>query len=82
MNELKTVTQLWVGASGWGGRPVLALALSDPRIGVVQAPTRKVLAVHPKLIAVVTSSSVTKPDTRPTSVDSFQAPRQKARVFY
>ncbi|AKS05204.1 NAD(P)H-binding protein [Pseudomonas trivialis] len=51
MNEPKTVTLLLVGASGWVGSHVLELALSDPRIGKVYAPTRKALAAHPKLIA-------------------------------
>ena len=51
MNEPKTVTLLLVGASGLVGSHVLALALSDPRIGVVHAPTRRALTAPPKLIA-------------------------------
>ncbi|WP_419795259.1 NAD(P)H-binding protein [Pseudomonas palleroniana] len=51
MNEPNTLALLLVGASGLVGSHVLALALSDSRIGVVYAPTRKALASHPKLIA-------------------------------
>ncbi|UVM63561.1 NAD(P)H-binding protein [Pseudomonas sp. B21-010] len=54
MNEPKTVKLLLVGASGLVGSHVLDLALSDSRIGVVYAPTRKDLAAHPKLVATLT----------------------------
>ena len=51
MNEPTTFKLLLVGASGLVGSHVLDLALSDPRVGKVYAPTRKTLAAHPKLIA-------------------------------
>ena len=51
MNEPKIFKLLLVGASGLVGSHVLDLALADPRIGKVYAPTRKALAAHPKLIA-------------------------------
>lgn len=54
MNQPTTIKLLLVGASGLVGRHVLDLALSDPRVGVVYAPTRKALAEHPKLIAPLT----------------------------
>ena len=44
---------LLVGATGLVGRHVLALALSDPRIGAVVAPVRRDLPAHPKLLAPV-----------------------------
>jgi len=42
---------LLVGATGLVGRHVLALALADPRIGRVVAPSRRPLADHPRLQA-------------------------------
>jgi uncharacterized protein YbjT (DUF2867 family) len=54
MNPPTTIKLLLVGASGLVGRHVLDLALSDPRVGRVYAPTRKALATHPKLIATLT----------------------------
>ncbi|WP_237882286.1 NAD(P)H-binding protein [Pseudomonas sp. PGPR40] len=54
MNQPTTIKLLLVGASGLVGRHVLDLALSDPRVSVVYAPTRKALAAHPKLIATLT----------------------------
>ena len=45
---------LLIGASGWVGRHALELALSDPRVSVVYAPTRRALPHHPKLIAPIT----------------------------
>ncbi|MNB91097.1 hypothetical protein D3C75_381720 [compost metagenome] len=42
---------LLIGASGFVGRHVLELALSDPRVSVVYAPTRRALPQDPKLIA-------------------------------
>ena len=41
---------LLVGATGLVGRAVLDKALSDARIDRVVAPTRRPLAVHPKLV--------------------------------
>lgn len=43
------VKLLLVGATGLVGRHTLNLALSDPRIGSVIAPTRRLLPDHPKL---------------------------------
>ncbi|SDO80035.1 Uncharacterized conserved protein YbjT, contains NAD(P)-binding and DUF2867 domains [Rhodoferax sp. OV413] len=40
---------LLLGATGLVGRNVLALALADPHVGEVVAPTRRALPVHPKL---------------------------------
>lgn len=40
---------LLVGATGLVGRNVLALALADPRVGAVVAPTRRELTAHSKL---------------------------------
>jgi len=40
---------LLVGATGLVGRHVLTLALADPRVEAVVAPTRRILAAHPKL---------------------------------
>lgn len=54
MNPPTTIKLLLVGASGLVGRHVLDLALSDPRVGRVYAPTRKALVAHPKLIAPLT----------------------------
>ncbi len=47
---------LLVGATGLVGRHVLALALSEPRIGAVVAPVRRDLPAHPKLLAPVVDS--------------------------
>lgn len=44
------VKLLLVGATGLVGRHTLNLALSDPRIGSVIAPTRRLLPDHPKLL--------------------------------
>ncbi|MCW5579880.1 MAG: NAD-dependent dehydratase [Luteimonas sp.] len=41
------------GATGLVGRHVLALALADPRVLAVVAPTRRALPGHPKLLAPV-----------------------------
>ncbi|EJM62087.1 NAD(P)H-binding protein [Pseudomonas sp. GM48] len=46
-----TVKLLLVGATGLVGRHVMALALSDPRVSLVIAPTRRPLPEHPKLLA-------------------------------
>lgn len=43
------VKLLLVGATGLVGRHVLDLALGDPRVGTVVAPTRRPLPTHPKL---------------------------------
>lgn len=40
---------LLVGATGLVGRHVLSLALADPRVQAVVAPTRRALTAHPKL---------------------------------
>jgi len=40
---------LLVGATGLVGRHVLTLALADPRVEAVVAPTRRALTAHPKL---------------------------------
>ena len=40
---------LLVGATGLVGRHVLTLALADPRVEAVVAPTRRELTAHPKL---------------------------------
>lgn len=40
---------LLVGATGLVGRHVLTLALADPRVEAVIAPTRRALTAHPKL---------------------------------
>jgi len=40
---------LLVGATGLVGRHALTLALADPRVEVVVAPTRRILTAHPKL---------------------------------
>ncbi|MDQ0569917.1 uncharacterized protein YbjT (DUF2867 family) [Variovorax paradoxus] len=40
---------LLVGATGLVGRHLLTLALADPRVKAVVAPTRRVLTTHPKL---------------------------------
>lgn len=45
------VKLLLVGATGLVGRHVMALALSDPRISLVVAPTRRPVPAHPKLLA-------------------------------
>ncbi|WP_440222899.1 NAD(P)H-binding protein [Dokdonella sp. MW10] len=42
---------LIAGATGLVGRHVLALALDDPRVEHVVAPTRRALPAHPKLLA-------------------------------
>ncbi|WP_459570184.1 Rossmann-fold NAD(P)-binding domain-containing protein [Cupriavidus sp. 8B] len=42
---------LLVGTTGLVGRHVLDLALADPRVGAVVAPTRRALPEHPKLLA-------------------------------
>ncbi|WP_332878252.1 NAD(P)H-binding protein [Massilia sp. S19_KUP03_FR1] len=42
---------LVLGATGLVGRHTLALALADPRVACVIAPTRSALAPHPKLSA-------------------------------
>jgi len=42
---------LLVGATGLVGRHVLALALADPRVTAVVAPTRRPLPEHPRLQA-------------------------------
>ena len=42
---------LLLGATGLVGRHTLALALADPRVACVIAPTRSALAPHPKLNA-------------------------------
>ena len=47
----QAVKLLLVGATGLVGRYVMALALSDPRISLVVAPTRRPLLAHPKLLA-------------------------------
>lgn len=41
------------GATGLVGRHVLALALAEPRVDQVIAPTRRALPAHPKLLAPV-----------------------------
>jgi uncharacterized protein YbjT (DUF2867 family) len=40
---------LLIGATGLVGRHVMELALADPRIGTVVAPSRRALPEHPKL---------------------------------
>lgn len=55
MSVERTVKLLLVGASGLVGRHVLELALANPRVSVVYAPTRKALMQHPKLIAPLTN---------------------------
>ena len=42
-------TLLLVGATGLVGRHVLELALADPRVGRVVAPSRRPLVAHPRL---------------------------------
>lgn len=42
---------LLVGATGLVGRHVLALALADPRVEAVVAPTRRALTAHAKLFS-------------------------------
>jgi uncharacterized protein YbjT (DUF2867 family) len=42
---------LLVGATGLVGRHVLTLALADPRVEAVVAPTRRELTAHPKLFS-------------------------------
>lgn len=42
---------LIAGATGLVGRHVLALALDDPRVEHVVAPTRRAMPAHPKLLA-------------------------------
>lgn len=44
------ITLLLAGATGAVGGHVLRLALADPRIGRVVAPTRRPLQAHPKLV--------------------------------
>ncbi len=44
---------LLLGASGAVGSRVLGMALADPRVGQVVAPTRRPLPSHPKLLAPV-----------------------------
>ena len=46
---MSDVKLLLVGVTGLVGRHTLNLALSDPRIGSVIAPTRRLLPDHPKL---------------------------------
>ena len=46
---VSTVKLLLVGATGLVGRHVLDLALGDPRVSTVVAPTRRLLPAHPKL---------------------------------
>lgn len=43
------MTLLLVGATGLVGSEVLRLALADPRVGHLVAPTRRPLAPHPRL---------------------------------
>lgn len=43
------VKLLLVGATGLVGRHVLSLALGDPRVGTVVAPTRRLVPAYPKL---------------------------------
>jgi uncharacterized protein YbjT (DUF2867 family) len=43
------MTLLLVGATGLVGREVLRLALADPRVGHLVAPTRRPLTAHPRL---------------------------------
>jgi len=47
------VKLLLLGATGLVGRHTLALALADPRVSCVIAPTRRALPPHPKLTAPV-----------------------------
>lgn len=42
---------LLVGSTGLVGQHVLDLALADPRVSAVVAPTRRKLSAHPKLLA-------------------------------
>lgn len=49
-SDNKPLSLLLVGATGAVGRQVLALALADPRIEQVVAPTRRPLPSHAKLV--------------------------------
>ena len=45
------MTLLQLGATGLVGRHVLSLALADPRVATVVAPTRRSMPEHPRLTA-------------------------------
>ncbi len=62
------VKLLLVGATGLVGRYVLNLALGDPRVSTVVAPTRRLLSAHPKL-----SNPQIDFDKLPTDADWWQA---------
>lgn len=62
------VKLLLVGATGLVGRHVLDLALVDPRVGSVVAPTRRPLPAHSRL-----SNPQIDFDDLPTDVDWWQA---------
>lgn len=49
MNSASPIRLLLAGATGAVGHAVLTMALADPRIAAVIAPTRHPLAAHPKL---------------------------------
>lgn len=59
---------LLVGATGLVGHHVLDLALGDPRVSTVVAPTRRLLPAHPKL-----SNPQIDFDNLPTDADWWQA---------
>ncbi|HEY9573235.1 MAG TPA: NAD-dependent dehydratase [Pusillimonas sp.] len=59
---------LLVGATGLVGRHLLDLALGDPRVSTVVAPTRRRLPAHPKL-----SNPQIDFDNLPTDADWWQA---------
>ncbi|MEW7849884.1 NAD-dependent dehydratase [Massilia aurea] len=53
---------LLVGSSGLVGGHVLAMALADPNVTSVVAPTRRALPAHPKLQAPVVDFAALPPD--------------------
>jgi uncharacterized protein YbjT (DUF2867 family) len=59
---------LLVGSSGLVGGHVLEMALADPRVAAVVAPTRRALPAHPKLFAPVVDF-----DTLPQDAAWWQA---------
>lgn len=53
---------LLVGSTGLVGQAALALALADPRVGTVVAPTRRPLPPHPRLLNPIVDFDRLDPD--------------------
>ena len=63
---------LLLGASGLVGREVLALALADPRVALVVAPTRRPLPAQPRLDNPVINFDDIDPDHPAWRVDCME----------